>query len=85
MQFDTGVKGKLFLIHSDRRQFIIRAKNSRIYKLRIKRLMKRWKHSGGNVIQSGQVKNLIIPNSLYYMLYEKPRFVYDSVSMIIDQ
>ena len=62
MQFETGVKGKLFLIHSDRRQFINRAKNSRIYKLRIKRLMKRWKHSGGNVIQSGQVKNRIIPN-----------------------
>ena len=29
-----------------------------IFKLRIKRLMKRWKHSGGNVINAGQV-NLV--------------------------
>ena len=26
-----------------------------IFKLRIKRLTKRWKHSGGNVINEGQV------------------------------
>ena len=29
-----------------------------IFKLRIKRLMKRWKHSGGNVINAGEV-NLV--------------------------
>ena len=32
--------------------------NTDIFKLRIKRLMKRWKHSGGNVINAGQV-NLV--------------------------